>query len=300
VIVQRVLAAKDEGHAKAGVVLAGFLKILPVFMLVVPGMIARSLYPEEMSADSNSAFPLLVVRLMPVGLVGLMVAAMLAALMSSLASVFNSSSTIFTMDFYRKVRPAAGERELVNVGRMATVIMVGLGLLWIPFMKYINAQLYVYLQSVQAYISPPIAAVFLIGVFWPRATGAGALAALLTGFVLGAARFLLELSYAGEEMAAGLLQTYVRMNFLHFAVVMFVICVAVLVGVSLATAAPDRRKVAGLTWATADQQMDVGAAAGPSAAALQLPPESEAWRRRNKVAAAVLIGARIALWIYYR
>ena len=300
VIVQRVLAAKDEGNAKAGVVLAGFLKILPVFMLVVPGMIARALYPEEMSADSNSAFPLLVVRLMPVGLVGLMVAAMLAALMSSLASVFNSSSTIFTMDFYRKVRPGAGERELVNVGRLATVIMVGLGLLWIPFMKYINAQLYVYLQSVQAYISPPIAAAFLIGVFWPRATGAGALAALLTGLVLGAARFLLELGYAGQQMAPGLLQTYVRMNFLHFAVVMFVICVAVLVGVSLATPAPDRRKVAGLTWATEEQQIDMSAAAGQSAAALRLAPESESWRRRNKVAAGFLIATMICLWIYYR
>ena len=269
-------------------------------MLVVPGMIARSLYPEEMAADSNSAFPLLVVRLMPVGLVGLMVASMLAALMSSLASVFNSSSTIFTMDFYRKIRPAAGERELVNVGRLATLLMVGLGLLWIPFMKYINAQLYVYLQSVQAYISPPIAAVFLIGVFWPRATGAGALAALLTGFVLGAARFVLELSYAGQTMAEGLLQTYVRMNFLHFAIVMFVVCVAVLIGVSLATSAPERRKVAGLTWATDEQQVDLSAAAGPSAAVLSLPPESEAWKRRNKILAGVLVVTMIALWIYYR
>ena len=297
VIVQRVLAAKDEGHAKAGVVLAGFLKILPVFMLVVPGMIARALYPEEMSADSNSAFPLLVVRLMPVGLVGLMVASMLAALMSSLASVFNSSSTIFTMDFYRKLRPAAGDRELVNVGRMATLIMVGLGLLWIPFMKYINAQLYVYLQSVQAYISPPIAAVFLIGVFWPRATGTGALAALLTGFVLGAARFLLELRYAGQEMAEGLLQTFVRMNFLHFAVVMFVICVAVLIGVSLASAAPDRRKLAGLTWATAGEP---AAAAAGSAPGLQAAPVAPQWRGRNQAAAAVLVVVMIGLWIYYR
>jgi SSS family solute:Na+ symporter len=296
VIVQRVLAAKDEGHARAGAVLAGFLKILPVFMLVVPGMIARALYPEEMSADSNAAFPLLVVRLMPVGLVGLMVASMLAALMSSLASVFNSSSTIFTMDFYRKLRPAAGDRELVNVGRLATVIMVGLGLLWIPFMKYINAQLYVYLQSVQAYISPPIAAVFLLGVFWPRATGAGALAALLSGFVLGAARFLLELSYAGQPMADGLLRSYVRMNFLHFAVLMFVICLGVLIGVSLATPAPDRRKIAGLTWATAHEP----AAAPAGAPALHVAPETPAWRRRNQTAAAVLVVTMIGLWIYYR
>ncbi|HEY7510221.1 MAG TPA: sodium:solute symporter [Vicinamibacteria bacterium] len=298
VIVQRVLAAKDEGHARAGTVLAAFLKILPVFMLVVPGMIARALYPEEMAADSNAAFPLLVVRLMPLGLVGLMIASMLAALMSSLASVFNSSSTIFTMDFYRKVRPSASERELVNVGRVATLIMVGLGLLWIPFMKYISAQLYVYLQSVQAYISPPIAAVFLIGVFWPRATGAGALAALLTGFVLGAARFLLELRYAGETIAAGLLQTYVRMNFLHFAILMFVICVAVLVAVSLATPAPDRRKIAGLTWATADEP--AAAVAGAEARAPHVAPETPEWRRRNQAAAILLVVVMIGLWIYYR
>jgi SSS family solute:Na+ symporter len=216
--------------------------------------------------------------------------------MSSLASVFNSSSTIFTMDFYRKLRPAAGERELVNVGRLATVIMVGLGLLWIPFMKYINAQLYVYLQSVQAYISPPIAAVFLLGVFWPRATGAGALAALLSGFVLGAARFLLELSYAGQPMAEGLLRTYVRMNFLHFAILMFVICLAVLIGVSLATPSPDLRKLAGLTWATAEEP--TAASAGTSV--LHVAPESPAWRRRNQAAAAVLVVTMIGLWIFYR
>jgi solute:Na+ symporter, SSS family len=297
VIVQRVLAAKDEGHAKAGTVLAGFLKVLPVFMLVVPGMTARALYPEEMAADSNSAFPLLVVRLMPVGLVGLMVASMLAALMSSLASVFNSSSTIFTMDFYRKVRPAAGDAELVNVGRLATVIMVGLGLAWIPFMGYISSQLYVYLQSVQAYISPPIAVVFLLGVFWPRATGAGALAALLTGFVLGAARFVLELRYAGQEIEAGLLQTFVRMNFLHFAVVMFVVCVGVLVAVSLATPAPERRKVAGLTFATIEDS-PAGATAGHAAPAL--PPASESMRRGAQAAAGVLVVLMIGLWIYFR
>ena len=144
-------------------------------MLVLPGMTARALYPAEMTADSNSAFPILVSRLMPAGLQGVMVAAMLAALMSSLSAVFNSSSTIFTMDFYKKIRPAASERQLVNVGRMATAIMVVLGLAWIPFMDRISSQLWIYLQSVQAYISPPIAAVFLLGVFWKRLNGQGAI-----------------------------------------------------------------------------------------------------------------------------
>ncbi|HEY2942070.1 MAG TPA: sodium:solute symporter [Vicinamibacteria bacterium] len=299
VIVQRALAAKDEGHAKGGTVLAGFLKILPVFMLVIPGLVARALYPAEMAADSNSAFPLLVVRLMPTGLVGLMVAAMLAALMSSLSAVFNSSSTIFTMDFYRHVRPKAGERELVNVGRAATVIMVGLGLLWIPFMRYISNQLWIYLQSVQAYIAPPIAAVFLLGVTWKRANGPGALAALLTGFVLGTARFVLELAYAGQPMAEGVLRTFVRMNFLHFAAVMFVVCVAVVVGVSLATPAPAPRKVAGLTFATVDQAVDMGDVP-QSVAAIPMAPESPAWRRRNMVLSGLLAVTIVSLWIYFR
>ena len=299
VIVQRALAAKDEGHAKGGTILAGFLKILPVFMLVVPGLIARALYPEEMAADSNAAFPLLVVRLMPSGLVGLMVAAMLAALMSSLSAVFNSSSTIFTMDFYRHVRPKAGERELVNVGRAATVLMVALGLLWIPFMSHISSQLWVYLQSVQAYIAPPIAAVFLIGVTWKRANGSGALAALLTGFVLGTARFVLELAYAGQPMAEGPLRTFVRMNFLHFAAVVFLVCVSVLVGLSLATAAPDPRKVAGLTFATVKQPVDMGEVPA-SVAALPMAPESPAWRRRNTVLSGLLVATIVSLWIYFR
>ena len=299
VIVQRALAAKDEGHAKGGTVLAGFLKILPVFMLVIPGLVARALYPAEMAADSNAAFPLLVVRLMPIGLVGLMVAAMLAALMSSLSAVFNSSSTIFTMDFYRHVRPKAGERELVNVGRAATVIMVALGLLWIPFMSHISNQLWIYLQSVQAYIAPPIAAVFLLGVTWKRANGSGALAALLTGFVLGTARFVLELAYAGQPMAEGLLRTFVRMNFLHFAAAMFVVCVAVLAVVSLATPVPASRKVAGLTFATVDQAVDMGGVP-QSVAAIPMPPESPAWRRRNTVLSGLLAATIVSLWIYFR
>jgi SSS family solute:Na+ symporter len=299
VIVQRALAAKDEGHAKAGTVLAGFLKILPVFMLVVPGLIARALYPEEMTADSNIAFPLLVVRLMPPGLVGLMIAAMLAALMSSLSAVFNSSSTIFTMDFYRHLRPKAGERELVNVGRAATVIMVALGLLWIPFMSHISSQLWVYLQSVQAYIAPPIAAVFLLGVVWKRANGSGALAALFTGFVLGTARFVLELAYAGQPMADGVLGSFVRMNFLHFAAVVFLACVAVLVGVSLATAPPAPRKTAGLTFATVDQPVDMSDVPH-SVAALPMAPESPAWRRRNAVLSGLLVAMIVSLWIYFR
>ncbi|MGH9799967.1 MAG: sodium:solute symporter, partial [Blastocatellia bacterium] len=247
VIVQRTLAAKNIQHAQAGTVLAGFLKILPVFILVVPGMIARVLYPAEMAADSNSAFPLMVTKLMPVGLQGVMIAAMLAALMSSLSAVFNSSSTIFTMDFYKKLRPEASEKHLVNVGRVTTLVMVLLALLWLPMIGRISNNLWIYLQSVQAYVSPPIAAVFLLGIAWKRINSQGALASLLVGFVLGAARFILEVIYAGQPLDGGFLKFYVGMNFLHFAVLMFVICVGVLLAVSLVTPAPASDKVADLT-----------------------------------------------------
>lgn len=283
VIVQRTLSAKSIEHARGGTALAGFLKILPVFMLVVPGMIARVLYPGEMQADSNSAFPVLVSRLMPPGLQGVMVAAMLAALMSSLSAVFNSSSTIFTMDFYKKFNPGASEKHLVNVGRLATVVMVVLSLLWIPFMSRISSQLWVYLQSVQAYVSPPIAAVFLFGLAWKRINAEGALASLLVGFVLGAARFILEVVYAGQSLT-GFLDWYVRMNFLHFAIVMFVVCVAVLVVVSLLTPTPAADKVEGLTF----QSLRRDAAETPSAA-----------RRLSSIFAVILVVTVITLWVYF-
>jgi SSS family solute:Na+ symporter len=298
VIVQRVLSAKDVANAKAGTVVAGFLKILPVFMLIVPGMIARALYPQEMAADSNAAFPILVVRLMPAGLQGVMVAAMLAALMSSLSAVFNSSSTIFTMDFYRKLRPAASERQLVNVGRVMTVIMVGLGLLWIPMMGRISSQLYVYLQSVQAYVSPPIAAVFLLGVFWKRINGQGAIVSLLAGFVLGAARFILEVVYSGTPLG-GFPGWFVGMNFLHFAILMFVVCIVLLVTVSLLTPAPEAAKIAGLTFQTIREKISLEEVESESILATPAEVETPAQKRLNLAFAGVLAVTIISLWIYF-
>ncbi|HXG92530.1 MAG TPA: sodium:solute symporter [Blastocatellia bacterium] len=299
VIVQRVLSAKNVSHAKGGTVVAGFLKILPVFMLIVPGMIARAKFPVEMAKNSNAAFPTLVVELMPVGLLGIMVAAMLAALMSSLSAVFNSSSTIFTMDFYKKIRPQASEKQLVFVGRIATTIMVLLGLAWIPFMGRISDQLYVYLQSVQAYISPPIAAVFLLGVFWKRINGQGAIVSLLVGFALGAIRFIYEVAYPKGEGLSGVLHSYVTMNFLHFAVMMFVVCVIVLIVVSLMTPAPERRKVAGLTWQTVNEAIDTSKTEAPSALAAELEPETPQGRRLAAMFAGLLIITMIALWVYF-
>src|SRR6266567_7322598 len=220
VIVQRVLSAKDEGHAKAGTIFAGFLKVLPVFVLVLPGLIAFALYPQLFHVvdgkvtNGDIAYPTMIVNLLPPGLVGLMIAALLAALMGAMSSVFNSASTMVTFDFYKKLRPQATEVQLVAFGRIATGVMVLLGLLWVPYIHYLSPQLYIYLQSVQAYISPPIAVCFIFGILWPRLNGQGAISSLLTGFVLGAVRFIAELMGAQGTQFSGLMEWLVKMNFL--------------------------------------------------------------------------------------
>ena len=285
-IVQRVLAARNASEARLGTISAGFLKLLPVFIFVLPGVIARALYPEVRGAAADQAYPMLVTRLLPIGLRGIVVAAMLAALMSSLASVFNSCSTLVTWDFYRKLRPQASERQLVIVGRVSTAALVVLGLLWIPFMKYISSQLYLYLQSVQAYIAPPITACFLLGLFFRRLNGAGAIASLLTGFVLGALRLLLELKNgpAHTGLPLGSFWAWIaEINFLHYAVLLFLICTAVLVGVSCVTRPPDPERIRDLVFATAPQ-------AGGSAAA---------WRRDTVLSVALAV-TLVALWITFR
>src|SRR5438270_6328092 len=198
VIVQRVLSARDEGIARAGTIFAGFLKILPVFMLVLPGLIAFALYREQfvvrdgVVTNGDIAYPMLVINLLPAGLVGVMIAALMAALMGAMSSVFNSASTLVTLDFYKKIKPNATETQLVTFGRYATGILVILGVLWVPFIKLISAQLSIYLQAVQAYISPPIAVCFIFGILWPRMNGKGAISSLLSGFVLGSTRFIFE------------------------------------------------------------------------------------------------------------
>jgi len=284
-IVQRVLAARNIQEARRGTIFAGFLKILPVFIFVLPGIIAAALYQDIRGGAADSAYPVLVTRLLPIGFKGLVLAGMLAALMSSLASAFNSCSTLLTWDVYRKWRPNASEARLVFVGRVTTVILVILGLAWIPFMKYVSPQLYIYLQSVQAYIAPPIAAVFLLGILSPRLNGKGALAALWTGFVIGFARLLLELGKA--KLPSGTLWSWIAgINFLHFAALLFALCSAILIGVSLATPPPAAERVADLTLQTV----------APSAAAKVSPREY-----RLEIALSVLLAATIgALWIVFR
>ncbi len=301
VIVQRVLAAKDEGHAKAATIFAGFLKILPVFVLVLPGLIAYALYPQMFTKNAaglvtngDIAYPMLIINLLPHGLIGVMIAALLAALMGGMASVFNSASTLVTLDFYKKARPDATELQLVTFGRMATGIMVGLGLLWVPFIKLLSSQLYVYLQSVQAYISPPIAVCFIFGILWPRLNGQGAISSLLVGFAMGTIRFVLEVMDKSRHFDSTAIRSLVDMNFLHYAILMFVVCAGVLIGVSLMTPAPERKKLAGLTFATVDEKLETTLVAGH-----EIARETRLEHRLNLVFTLLLLATVIALWIYF-
>jgi SSS family solute:Na+ symporter len=291
-IVQRVLAARNVTEARRGTIFAGYLKILPVFIFVLPGIIAAALYPELKGDAANSAYPVLVQRLLPAGLKGLVLAGMLAALMSSLASAFNSCSTLLTWDVYRKWRPQATEARLVAVGRITAVILVVFGLLWIPFMKYVSSQLYIYLQSVQAYIAPPIAACFLLGLFFRRLNGAGAIASLWTGLVLGLLRLILELvnGVSKTGLPDGTIWAWTaEINFLHFAVLLFVISTVVLAGVSAFTAAPTPTQLAGLSYGAATQGLPSGVQPGGTEG------------RRIDVGMSVLLVALLGvLWIIFR
>ena len=284
-IVQRVLAARNIPEARRGTIFAGFLKILPVFIFVLPGIIAAALYQDVRTGQPDTAYPVLVTRLLPIGFKGLVLAGMLAALMSSLASAFNSCSTLLTWDVYRKMRPDATEARLVFVGRITTVILVGLGLAWIPFMKYVSPQLYIYLQSVQAYIAPPIAACFLLGILSKRLNGRGALTALWVGFVLGFARLVLELSKA-RLPEGSFWAWYAGINFLHFAALLFVLCSLLLIIVSMVTPPPAQERVADLTLQTAEPIHD---------------PADTPKERRVAIIFSVLLAATIgALWIVFR
>jgi len=291
-IVQRVLAARNVTEARRGTIFAGYLKILPVFIFVLPGIIAAALYSDIRGEAANSAYPLLVQRLLPAGLKGLVLAGMLAALMSSLASAFNSCSTLLTWDVYRKWRPQATEARLVAVGRITAVILVVLGLLWIPFMKYVSSQLYIYLQSIQAYIAPPIAACFLLGLFFRRLNGAGAIASLWTGLVLGLLRLILELvnGVAKTGLPDGTIWSWIaEINFLHFAVLLFAISTAVLAGVSAFTTAPTPAQLAGLSYGAATQGMPTG-----------LQPSGTAGRRIDVGMSMLLVVLLGVLWFIFR
>ena len=248
-IVQRCLAAKNEQEARRGTIFAAYLKLFPFFIFMIPGLIATALAAQgKLQLDSaDQAFPRLVQTLMPVGLKGLLAGGLLAALMSSLASVFNSCSTLFTMDIYRKIKPATSQKGLVTVGRVATAVVVVLGILWIPVMNGISGVLYQYLQSVQSYLAPPIAVVFLLGLTYKRVNTKGAMTALIVGFALGMLRIALELNKAS---LSGFLYDFANMNFLYFCISLFVFSVVLMITVSLFTEPPKEEQLSGLTFAT--------------------------------------------------
>jgi SSS family solute:Na+ symporter len=246
-IVQRVLSAKNLSHARRGTIFGGFLKQLPLFIFVIPGMLCFVLSEKGMLTleSPDHALPTLIATILPIGVKGLVVAGLLAALMSSLSSVFNSCSTLLTYDFYKQWKPEASEKQLIRFGQVATAVLVVLGLLWIPLMKLIEGTLFKYLQSVQAYISPPIAAVFLLGIFIKRLNAKGAIAALYTGFALGIGRLVLEMKKAD---LTGVLFDFADINFLHFALILFVICSAILITVSLLTEFSFNEKLKDITY----------------------------------------------------
>jgi len=254
-IVQRTLTARNVTEGRRGTIFGAFLKLLPVFIFLLPGVIALALKMKgELQWDSpDQAFPALMTAVLPSGLKGLVAAGLLAALMSSLASVFNSCATLFTVDVYKKLHPEAAEKKLLSVGRIATIVVVIAGVAWIPVLQNISGVLYEYLQSVQAYIAPPITAIFLLGIFSKRINAQGAMATLVSGLVIGGLRIVLELTK--DSLTPGsFLHTVGDVNFLTFAAWFFFVSVFIAVGVSLLSAAPAMDKLKGLTFFTLSEE----------------------------------------------
>uniref|UniRef100_A0AAQ4Q1Y2 Sodium/mannose cotransporter SLC5A10 n=1 Tax=Gasterosteus aculeatus aculeatus TaxID=481459 RepID=A0AAQ4Q1Y2_GASAC len=261
VIVQRSLSAKNISHVKGASILAAYLKMLPFIFIILPGMISRALYPDTVGCVdpeecvrvcgaevgcSNIAFPKLVIELMPSGLRGLMIAVMMAALMSSLTSIFNSSSTLFTMDIWKKHRQRASEKELLLVGRIVTVILVVVSVVWIPILQSANSgQLYVYIQSVTSYLAPPVTAVFTLAIFWTRTNEQGAFWGLMVGLVVGVCRMVLEFAFPPPrcgivDSAPAVLRS---VHYLHFAILLCGLTAIVVTIVSLLTPPPSHEQV---------------------------------------------------------
>ncbi|XP_066239446.1 sodium/glucose cotransporter 2 isoform X2 [Saccopteryx leptura] len=259
VIVQRCLAGKNLTHIKAGCILCGYLKLMPMFLMVMPGMISRILYPDEVACVvpevckrvcgtevgcSNIAYPRLVVKLMPNGLRGLMLAVMLAALMSSLASIFNSSSTLFTMDIYTRLRPRAGDSELLLVGRLWVVFIVAVSVAWLPVVQAAQGgQLFDYIQAVSSYLAPPVSAVFVLALFVPRVNEKGAFWGLIGGLLMGLARLIPEFSFGSGSCVhpSACPALLCGVHYLYFAIVLFVCSGLLTLVVSLCTAPIPRK-----------------------------------------------------------
>jgi SSS family solute:Na+ symporter len=303
-IVQRALGAPDERQARRGSICAGFLKLLPVFIFIIPGMICfalaksgkveaiqQTLFDQQgnlLRDQCQKAFPMLVATVLPTGVRGIVVAGLLAALMSSLAGCFNASSTLFTMDFYSKFRPKASQHQLVWIGRVATTVMVIIGLLWIPVIRG-GKGLYDYLQTVQGYLAPPIFAVFFLGVFIKRLNGKGCLAALIVGFIMGLVRLgidtpvkLLHRSYTQGSF----LWIMNNIFFQYYSLLIFLVCIAVMIVVSYLTEAPSYEKIKGLTYGTRTAEDRAKSRAS--------------WTYTDIIASALVLAIIIAAYLYFR
>ena len=258
-IVQRTLAANNIKIGRRGAIFGAYLKLLPILIFLVPGIIAFALSiqnPEVFTINkADKAFPMLVKYLLPVGLKGLVAGGLMAALMSSLASVFNSCSTIFTIDIYQKLKPNKSEKELLYTGRIATIFIVVLGIIWIPIMEKIGGGvMYQYLQNVQSYIAPPVTAVFLLGIIWKRINSQAAITTLLAGLVLLIMRLGSEIYFQSEIISNQTVNsvwfTFATINFSHMAIFMFVFSVMLCISISLLTTAPNYKTIIGLSYGT--------------------------------------------------
>lgn len=304
-IVQRMLGAANLTEARRGTIAAAFFKLLPVFIFIIPGLIcfalaasgkmpelAQSLLDSDgkiINANAQQVFPLLVAKVLPAGIRGIVVAGLLAALMSSLAGVFNASSTLFTMDLYSKFRPNASEAQLVRMGRIATAVMVVIGLLWIPVIQG-SRGLYDYLQSVQGYLAPPIFVVFFFGIFNKRLNAKGALAALVVGFALGLFRLAIDtpvMLNEGFSYPEGSFFWIINNTFFqYYSLLIFIISATVMVVVSYASAAPSLEKIQGLTLGTvsAEQKAETRAT----------------YRTIDKVVSVLVVVLILAAYLYFR
>jgi len=303
-IVQRALGAPNETEARRGSIAAAFLKLLPVFIFIIPGMICIAIAEtgsiaaiqqqligpdgEVIRDNAQKAFPLLVAHVLPIGIRGIVVAGLLAALMSSLAGVFNASSTLFTMDFYQRLRPNVSQERLVWVGRVATAVMVLIGLFWIPVIQG-GKGLYDYLQGVQAYLAPPIFVVFFFGVFNKRLNAKGCLAALITGFSMGIIRLAIDTPVKlMEDFAYTQGSFFWIMNnifFQYYSLVIFIVCAVVMFIVSYMSEEPAYEKISGLTYATTSDK--------------DKAESRSSWSKSDVVYSGVVLVLIVAAYLYF-
>ena len=298
-IVQRVLSGKNEKESRRGTIFGAYLKLLPVFLFLIPGMIAFALHQKyagdggflpllaDGTPNADAAFPTLVAKILPAGVKGLVVCGILAALMSSLASLFNSSAMLFTIDFWKRLKPQTSEKSLVRIGQTATVVIVILGILWIPIMRSVGNVLYNYLQDVQSVLAPGIAAAFQLGICWKRASAKGGMWGLLSGIIIGLTRLGAKVYYSNAVDASDnwFKAVFYDFNWLFFCGAMLVVCCLVVIVVSLVTEAPDEKKIQGLVFGTSTPEQRAATRAS--------------WNHWDVIHTIIILTITVAFYIYF-